>query len=168
MVGAVLCTAIVACGTDPCGGGKGSLKAYLADVEVWLEAMSIPAADVPDEATVTLDLPVAPVARGGAVGSARTLPVAIHSWFVEDVRDALGEGDRVFLAPSTLDRQVPLEVIYVVLRHPDGTHGLAADRCGDTEVLRVAYGGRFDPMMRELVGETGGARLRIILADVPY
>lgn len=117
---------------------------------------------------MTLDLRVAPVSRGGVVGIAVTEPVAIHSWFVEDVRDALEDGERAFLALSPLGGQAPLPVTNVVVRDPDGSHELAVDRCGYTEILMETFGERCDAVMHQLVVETSPRCLRALLDAVQY
>jgi hypothetical protein len=94
--------------------------------------------------------------------------VAIHSWFVEDVRDALDDDERAFLALSPLGGQAPLPVTNVVVRDPDGSHELAVDRCGYTEILMETFGERCDAVMHQLVVETSPRCLRALLDAVQY
>lgn len=138
----------------------------LASAERWLEvAPPFPSAPDPD-GTVVLDLSVREVRAGGVAGPIMSEGVAIHEVFLREIRPALDEGSRVFLALTSqgLTREM---VSYVVARGTDGTHvflfGCDIDL---TTEARGLLGARYDTAIRRIIGLTDPDSIYGVLAGV--
>jgi len=72
----------------------------VASAERWLRVAA--PATLPDgDGTVNADIEVIDVSEHGSEGRRHTEMIAIHSWFVAGIEDALADGDPVYLALSS-------------------------------------------------------------------
>ncbi len=92
--------------------------------------------------------------------------VAIHDVYLRQIRPALEEGSRVFLALASEGRTRE-SVSYVVARRRDGTHVfLSSCHIDLTAESRDLLGSRYEPVMRRLIGLVGHDVIYRLLAGV--
>jgi hypothetical protein len=157
----------------PCAfaDSRSSTDGILATAERWLEVEQ-PVPDVhgmlPDgNGLARVELLVRHLDADGVTSSTVVAEgVAIDDVFLRQIRPALDDGSRVFLALASkgLVREM---VAYVVARRTDGTHRFLSG-CGIdlTAETRDMLGSRFDAAIRQVIGLTDRADIFRVLADV--
>ena len=144
---------------------------YIALAERWLEVDG-PVPDVEGlrsdgSGNATVELLVRHLSLGGDSASAVVAEgVAIHDDLLRQIRSAVDDGSRVFLAlaSSGLERE---QAAYAIARRTDGTHeflsGCGIDLASETRDL---LGNRFDTALQQIIGLTDQADIFRVLADV--
>jgi hypothetical protein len=146
-------------------------EGIIALAERWLEVDG-PVPDGPGlrsdgSGNASVELLVRSLSRDGDPDSGVVAErVAILDDLLREIRSALDDGSRVFLAlaSSGLERE---QAAYAVARRTDGTHEILSG-CGFdlTAEARGMLGTRYDEAMRRIIGVTDSDSIYRILADV--
>lgn len=148
------CLTMPSCG-EPCGDDGPGVDNMVASAERWLRVAS--RTTLPDgDGTVDADLEVIEVRTDRSEGPRHGETIAVHSWFIPGIEEALAEGDSVYLALSStgLEREM---VSYVIARDSDGDHRLVGRCMSEGEaLLRDRLGSAYNARMAEVIGSTDG------------
>jgi hypothetical protein len=157
----------------PCAfaDSRDTTEGILASVERWVE-IEEPVPDVPGmlpdgNGNAMVELKVRYLSPDGDSDSAIVSEgISIHDVFLREIRPALDEGSRVFLALTSqgLIREM---VAYGIERRTDGTHVfLPSCHIDLTAEARGLLGPRYDAAMRRIIGLTDPGSIYGVLAGV--
>jgi hypothetical protein len=163
IVTTVACLAVVVLPScSDCGNDGPGVDNMVATAERWVRVLSSPGRRE-GEGTIVAELDVVPVSADGAEGRPRLERIAVHSWFLDGIDDAMGAGDAVFFAMSSegLEREM---VSYVIARTANGEHRFLGDCVAEGEVLlRDRLGSGYDSTMEKVIGSTDADRILSLL-----
>jgi hypothetical protein len=159
IVTTVACLAVLVLPScSSCGDDGPGVDNMVATAERWLRVLSSPGRRE-GEGTIVTELDVVPVNDDGAEGRPRLERIAVHSSFLDGIREAMGDGDAVYLAMSS-EGLVREMVSYVIARRANGEHRFLGECVAEGEILlRDRLGSGYDRTMEKVIGSTDADRI---------
>lgn len=154
--------ALVPPGCSSCGDDGPGVDHMVATAERWLRVLSLPDS-LEGDGTIVTEIDVVPVHAGEAEGRPRLERIAVHSSFLDEIHEAIGDGDAVFLAMSS-EGLVREMVSYVIARTAEGQHRFLGECVAEGEILlRDRLGNTYNTTMEKVIGSTDADEILSLL-----